>query len=83
MSHSPVRVWETADHGPGLRGEAVAKLSAKTKSDLIAVAALRCLFAADRVGFDQVEGAEEFVENKLVACRDSLRRRAGMDLQFI
>ena len=48
--------------------ETVAKLNAKTKPDLVAIAALRRLFAADRVGFDQVEGAEEFVENKLIAA---------------
>jgi hypothetical protein len=53
--------------------EAVAQLHAKTKPDLIAIAATRGLFAADREGFDQVEGAEELIENKLIACCDSLR----------
>lgn len=63
--------------------EAVAKLNAKTQPDLFSIAATRCFLAADRVGFDEVEGAEEFVENKLIADCDSLRRGAGMGLQFI
>ena len=63
--------------------ETVAKLNAKTEPELVAVATLRRLFAADRVGFDEVEGAEEFVEDKLIADCDSLRRGAGMGLQFI
>ena len=63
--------------------EAIAKLNAKTEPYLFTIPAPRRLFATDRVGFDQVEGAEEFAENKLIARRDSLRRGTGMGLQFI
>ena len=63
--------------------EAVAKLNAKAEPDLVSIAAPRRLLATDRVGFDQVEGAVELVENELIARRNSLRRWAGRDLKFI
>ena len=62
--------------------EAVAKLNAKTEPDLFTVASACGLKTAVRVGRDQVEGAAEFVENKLVARCYSLGRGPGMDLKF-
>jgi hypothetical protein len=60
----------------------IAQLHAKAESDLIAIAAPGGLHCAGRVRHDQVEGAKEFVENKLVARRDSLARRVGTGLKF-